>query len=521
MVHLAPRTLFDQFEASVAAHPHKVALCHEDSSFTYQELCDLAARVSASLVGLDLKKGDKVGIWSKNDPLWVAVALGMQSIGLVLVPLNPYLTPSEVGRLIDKSDLKALFVEEEKKGFFRNGYLDPSNYSLIAMKGSSTQLYMSFDGFLDKGRGISSGTVTKMMSEVSPEDPMDLLFTSGTTSEPKGVLCSHKQNLRVFRTWAETVGLCDEDRYLIVSPFFHSFGYKAGWLSGLMMGASCFTIKKFDGEKILDLVEEKNITVLPGAPSFFELLLKDSTYKDYDISSLRLAVTGASSIPRILIEDMYEKLGFTTVLTAYGLTESTGVVSICRQKDPLSKVLETSGRPIDGVEVKCVDPSSFESLAPMKKGEIWVRGYNVMLGYYKSEAETKSAITSDGWLRTGDIGFIDEDGYIKITDRLKDMYIMNGQNVSPAEIEQTLYMMEGVSQAAVVGVPKKPQGEVGHAFIVPRVGVNIDPDDVRSFCKEHLAPYKRPFHVDIVTALPTNGSGKVMKSELRRREICG
>ncbi|MFT6593674.1 MAG: acyl-CoA synthetase (AMP-forming)/AMP-acid ligase II [Zhongshania sp.] len=265
----------------------------------------------------------------------------------------------------------------------------------------------------------------------------------------------------------------------------------------------------------MEAIERDKVTMLPGAPSLYEMLLADDSRRNYDLSSLRLGVTGAASVPVQLVRDMRSELGFETVVTAYGLTESTGVVTICRPDDDAETIASTSGRAIDGVDVKCADPTSGAEVERGTEGEVWVRGYNVMQGYFDMPEATAEAISADGWLKTGDIGVMDALGYLKITDRLKDMYIMNGENVYPAEIEKALYGLAGVAQVAVIGVAKAPQGEVGMAFVVNKPDSELSAADVRDFCAAQLASYKVPFYVEFVDALPLNASGKVLKTELK------
>jgi acyl-CoA synthetase (AMP-forming)/AMP-acid ligase II len=254
-----------------------------------------------------------------------------------------------------------------------------------------------------------------------------------------------------------------------------------------------------------------------GAPSIYEMILAHPARKNYDLSSLRLGVTGAASVPVSLVEAMRGELGFEVVVTAYGLTESCGVVSICRQDDPPEIVATTSGKAIAGVEVKCVDPATTQELARGLEGEIWVRGYNVMKGYFDMPEASQQAITADGWLRTGDIGVMDSNDYLRITDRLKDMYIMNGENVYPAEVEQTIFALEQVAQVAVVGVAKLPQGEVGVAFVV--ANTEISEQSIIGYCRQNLASYKVPFKVVFVEVLPLNAAGKVLKNKLREQAV--
>ena len=245
------------------------------------------------------------------------------------------------------------------------------------------------------------------------------------------------------------------------------------------------------------------------------MILSDPDFDHYDLSSLRLGVTGGAPVSIQLVNDMRNKLGFEAVVTAYGMTESTGVISMCRPDDDAETISTTSGRAIDGVEVKCADPATGEEVPRGSEGEIWVRGYNVMQGYFDMPEATAEAITEQGWMRTGDIGVMDERGYIRITDRLKDMYIMNGENVYPAEVENVIHSLDGVGQVAVIGVSKAPQGEVGMAFVVKSSGSSVDEDAVQQHCGQYLARYKVPFYVQFVEALPLNAAGKVVKPELK------
>jgi acyl-CoA synthetase (AMP-forming)/AMP-acid ligase II len=283
-----------------------------------------------------------------------------------------------------------------------------------------------------------------------------------------------------------------------------------------MRGATVFPEAVFDVGVVLRRVQDDAITMLPGPPALYQSLLQHPDRHRYDISSLRLAVTGAAAIPVELIHRMKEDLGFETVITAYGLTESCGVVTMCRLDDDATTIATTSGRAIPDVEVRIVD-SQGNALPPNQPGEIVVRGYNVMKGYFDAPEETKEAIDEGGWLHTGDIGTLDERGYIKITDRLKDMFIVGGFNAYPAEIENILLKMPGVAEAAVVGIPDERLGEVGMAFVVPVRGQSVTPEGVIAWSREHMANFKVPRRVEIVDALPRNATGKVTKFELRER----
>jgi acyl-CoA synthetase (AMP-forming)/AMP-acid ligase II len=329
-------------------------------------------------------------------------------------------------------------------------------------------------------------------------------------------MTEHGQNLAVFETWSAGVGLTEGDRYLVVAPFFHSFGYKAGWLSAVMRGATIYPHPVFDASDVLRRIEAERINVLPGAPTIYQSLLAAPDRAKYDISSLRVACTGAAAIPVELIHRMKDTLGFDCVLTAYGLTESCGTVSMCSPDDDAETIATTSGRAIPGVEVRCVDPDG-KPVPTGEPGEILVRGYNVMRGYFDADEQTADAIDADGWLHTGDVGVLDARGNLRITDRLKDMFIMGGFNCYPAEIENLMFAHEAIAQVAVIGIPDERMGEVGMAFVVPGPGKEIDPDALHAWCRERMANYKVPRRIEVVREIPVNAAGKVDKLELRRR----
>jgi acyl-CoA synthetase (AMP-forming)/AMP-acid ligase II len=340
------------------------------------------------------------------------------------------------------------------------------------------------------------------------------MFTSGTTGAPKGVLAHHGTTVRAFTDWADLVGLRHGDRYLVINPFFHSFGYRAGIVSSLVAGATMVPQAVFDVPQAMRNIVDHRITMLPGPPSIYQTILNHPDRAEFDLTSLRLAVTGAAPTPVSLVEAMWSELGFETVLTAYGLTEATGFVTSCRAEDDAETIASSSGRAIPDVEVRIADDTG----APRptgESGEILVRGYNVMPGYFEEPERTAETVDAEGWLHTGDVGWMDDRGYIRITDRKKDMYIVGGFNAYPAEIENLLSRHPDIGQVAVVGVPDERLGEVGMAFVVPAVGRTPDPAEIEAWAREQMANYKVPRHVRIIDALPLNPSGKVLKYQLR------
>jgi acyl-CoA synthetase (AMP-forming)/AMP-acid ligase II len=326
--------------------------------------------------------------------------------------------------------------------------------------------------------------------------------------------------IRAFSFYGHCMGVQRGERYLVINPFFHAFGYKAGIVAALIQGAALVPQAVFDIPTAMQMVADHGITMLPGPPAVYQTFLNHPDVQDPQrrsrLSTLRLAVTGAAAVPVELVERMRSELGFETVVTAYGLTETCGIVTVCRPDDPPETISGSSGRAIPGVEVRIVDDDGRE-LPRGEAGEIVVRGYNVMREYFEDPERTAETIDADGWLHTGDIGTMDADGYVAITDRKKDMFISGGFNAYPAEIERLLMTHPTVAQAAVIGVPDERMGEVGMAFVVARAGATVDPDEIVTWAKAEMAGYKAPRYVEVVDALPMNASNKVLKGELRQR----
>ncbi|OBK47228.1 fatty acid--CoA ligase [Mycobacterium sp. 1081908.1] len=330
----------------------------------------------------------------------------------------------------------------------------------------------------------------------------DILFTSGTTGRSIGAMCAHRQLLSASASWAANGNLC-------INPFFHNFGHKAGILARLQTGATLIPHLTFDPLRALQAIERHRITVLLEPPTIYQTLLDHPARTDYDLTSLRFAVTGAATVPVVLVERMQSELDIDIVLTAYGLTEGNGMGTMCRADDDAVAVATTCGRPFADSELR------IDAANPGESGEVLLRGPNVMLGHLDDPAATAAAIDADGWLHTGDIGAVDEAGNLRITDRLKDMYICGGFNVYPDEVEQVLARMDGVAHAAVIGVPDERLGEVGRAFVVTRPGVELDEQAVIDYTRQHLANFKAPRSVRFVDELPRNAGGKVVKPQLR------
>ncbi len=477
-------------------HP---AYVQDGEEVSFLELLRRVRRAARGYVALGLQPGDRVCVWAPNSIGWVVAALATSYAGGVLVPVNSRYTGHEVAEVVDRTGARIVVVED--------GFLGRTQIADLraASDLESVQAVIDLKDLPDVDMGtVTTAEVDALAESVSADDVADILFTSGTTGRSKGALSAHRQTVGVARAWGGLGGVTGQDRYLVVNPFFHSFGYKVGIVTGLLTGATLYPVATFDLDATMSLIETERITVLPGAPTIFTSLLNAPGRADRDLSSLRLAVTGAAVVPVVLIERMREELAFEQVVTAFGMTEAV-VVTMCREGDSAETVATTCGRAVPGMEIRIAGPDE------QSEGELLVRGDYVMLGYLDDPEATAEAIDADGWLHTGDVGVLDDAGNLSITDRLKDMYISGGFNVYPAEIEQALARMDGVADVAVVGVPDERMGEVGKAYVVG----TAQPDDVIAFAKARLANFKVPRLVEIVDALPRNLSGKVLKNELR------
>lgn len=503
---------------TAAAHGDAEAVVDSEVRWTYNELHAQVRKVVAALVETGVRPGERVAIWGRNGNRWIAAALGVLSAGAVLVPINTRFKGNEAHWLLRRSGARLLLVDD---GFLSNDYSGMLRAAagaeelpeMVAM-GEHTTL-PSWQSFLDRGARTPDARITARFEAVRPDDPCDMLFTSGTTGQPKGALTEHAQNVSVLDVYSRRIGLRTGDRYLIVNPMFHTFGYKAGVLACLVRGATMLPEAVLDVPRVLRRVSEEQVTVLPGPPALYTSMLDHPEREHADLSSLRLAVTGASTVPIALIERLRAEM-FPSVLTAYGLTESCGVVTTCVHSDEDRVVAETAGSAIDGVRVEISAPDG-SRLPAGETGEVLVRGYNVMRGYHADPEATAAAMDPDGWLHTGDVGRLDERGNLTITDRLKDMFVVGGFNAYPAEIEQVLDTHPGIAESAVIGVPDDRLGEVGRAHVVARPGSEITAEQVIAHCRERLANFKVPRQVVLAGELPRNAGGKVLKNSLREQ----
>jgi acyl-CoA synthetase (AMP-forming)/AMP-acid ligase II len=515
------------------------ALVDGEVRLTYAQLAHEVDRYARGFVAAGVGAGERVAMWAPNCAEWMLAALGLLRAGAVLVPLNTRFKGGEAAFIIRDAgattlvtvrgflgaDYPAMLAAQDTGDLARIVLLRDESDAAGSTNAAGVLPVTGLAAFLEAGDGVDPAVSAARAAAVHPDDVSDLIFTSGTTGNPKGASATHAQSLRTFGTWSSIVGLAAGDRYLVVNPFFHTFGYKAGILACVMAGATVVPEPVFDAAAVMARIGAERISVLPGPPTLYQTLLTDPRRTEHDLSSLRLGVTGAAVVPVELVQAMRDELGFDTVLTAYGLTESCGTVTMCRRSDPPEVVAATSGRAIPGLEVRAVADGA--EVPQGEPGEIVVRGYTVMPGYWGNEAATAEAIDAEGWLHTGDIGVLDPAGNVTITDRVKDMFVVGGFNAYPAEIEAILRGHEVVGQVAVVGVPDDRMGEVGCAYVVPAAGVADGTDTLElgrailSWSRGAMANYKVPRGVVVVDALPVNASGKVLKRELRQRHADG
>jgi len=504
-----PSTIPGLVSRAAVSFATQEALVDERARLDFVQLAEQVNIAGQALIASGIQRGDRVAIWAPNCTEWVVAALGIFAAGAVLVPRNTRFKGGEARYALDRADVKLLFTVTD--------FLDTNYEALLRAEPPLPQLREIIDlrgdgwgEFLGRERGAV------LPETLGGDDLCSILFTSGTTGRPKGAMLTHGATVRAYDAWSTVVGLRAGDRYLVVNPFFHSFGLNAGIVAALVKGATIIPHAVFDVDAVMQRAAEEHVSMLPGPPTVYQSILDHPRLGDFDMSSLRLAVTGAAPVPVELIRRMRAELGFETIVTGYGLTEATGIATMCRHDDDPETISTTSGRAIPDVEVLIVDDKNVE-VPRGDSGEVVIRGYNIMKGFIHDPEATAEAIDADGWLHTGDVAVMNERGYITITDRTKDMFIVGGFNAYPAEIENMINEHPAVGQVAVVGVPDDRMGEVGYAFVIPRLNASITPDELKVWCREKMANYKVPRYFEIVAAVPLNASGKVLKYELRDR----
>ncbi|GAA0571347.1 FadD3 family acyl-CoA ligase [Actinomadura livida] len=507
-------------ESAAERFADRTAIVDGGERVTYERLYAEARGFGAALVAAGVEPGDRVAIWAFNCREWIVALLGLYQAGATLVPVNTRFKGREAADILRRARVRVLVTVTE---FLGNDYVAmlrdtgeplPDLHTVVIARGGPSGSAVPWGDFLARATGDDLAEVDRRRAALGPDDPSDVLFTSGTTGTPKGVLMTHRRTMGVGADWVSMTGLSAGDRYVMVNPFFHMFGFKGGILACVAAGATMLPQPTLDVDRVLGQVAAERVTVLPGPPALYHAILEHPGRGRYDLSSLRVAVTGAADIPVELIRRVRDELPFSAIITGYGLTEAGTASSTSPDDDP-ETTATTVGRPRPGFEIRVVDASG-AAAAQGEVGEIVLRGPTTMVGYLDDPGATSAVLSEDGWLRTGDLGSLDERGCLRIAGRSKDMFIVGGFNAYPAEIEAMLLEHPGVLQAAVIGVPDERLGQVGMAFIVPREP-GLAEADVLAWCRDRMANYKVPRSVRLIDELPLTESGKVRKNALEAR----
>ncbi|MFO7818206.1 MAG: AMP-binding protein [Thermodesulfobacteriota bacterium] len=533
---LREETLGNILDEVVEKYPDNDAVIYVDRDFrlTYREFGELVDQMAKGLMALGVQKGEKMAIWATNIPHWVAFQFATAKIGAILLTVNTYYKSSELEYILQQSDSENLIIID---GFRDTDYVQ-TVYELAPELKSQQRGSLKSKKFpnlkrvfflgQEKHRGmyclpellslgplVSDAEYLARQKELDPHDVVNMQYTSGTTGFPKGVMLTH-YNIGNNGYWiGENQLLGPEDRVCLPVPLFHCFGCVLGVLAAVSHGSSMIILEGFNPLLVMTSVENESCTALYGVPTMFIALLEHKMFDKFNFESLRTGIMAGSPCPIKVMRQVIEKMNMKDVTICYGLTEGSPVITQTRVDDDITKKVETVGRAMPEIEVRIVDPDTGKTLPAGESGEVCCRGYNVMKGYYKMPEATSRTIDKDGWLHSGDLGVMDEDGYLSITGRLKDMIIRGGENIYPREIEEFLYNLEGVQDVQVVGVPSRKYGEEVGAFVILKEGYKYAPEDVRDYCRGKIARYKTPKYVAFVDEYPMTASGKVQKYKLR------
>jgi HIP---CoA ligase len=502
-------------------YPDAEALVDGDTRLTFAKLESAMVDSVRATIALGIRPGARVGIWAPNGARWVLAALGVLGAGGILVPINTRFKGAEAAFVLNRSGAEALITVTD---FLGNDYLGmvrsaaPETAALqrvVVASGEAGGADLSWDDFIAAGHVVSAGQAHAAIDAVTPDALSDIMFTSGTTGHPKGVMLTHGQSLRAHGWLCKVLDFRPGDRYLIIPPFFHTFGYKAGWMACIVHGVTAIPQRVLNVDEVLRTIAAEKVSILMGPPTLFSDILDAPNRGDFDLSSLRVVLASAASVPPALVRRMVDELKAGVTMSAYGLTEATSLATTTIPGvDEISDVVDSVGRAALDVELRVVDDTG-EDVPDGAAGELWVRGYNVMRGYWDDPEQTAAGVTADGWLRTGDIVIRDERGFVRIVDRKKDVVVVGGFNVYPAEVERVLGAHPKVAEIAVVGVADGRMGEAPIAFVALRAGEKLSDKDFLEWAADQIANFKVPRRVVFVDALPRNASMKVLKNQLR------
>lgn len=529
-------TVGELLEEKVRLYPDQEAFVYPELGLrkTYQEFDDMVNQAAKGFMALGINKGEHIAIWSDNKPEWLVSQFATGKMGAVLVTVNTNYQAKELEYLLKQSDVTTLILAESFKqtsyievlrevcpeiDYHEKGKLEVKNLpylkNIIVLSDEEYENMYNWQEVLDKADSIQDDQLKQRHEELDYQDVINMQYTSGTTGFPKGVMLSHYNIVNNGNQVADCMELTNEDRLCIPVPFFHCFGCVLGTMAAVSKGATMVILEQFDPEKVLHAVEKEKCTGLHGVPTMFIAELNHPSFKENGYPHLRTGIMAGSTCPMEVMKDVIHKMGAEEITIAYGQTESSPVITQTRTDDPIELRVSSVGRAHPNVEVKVIDPATNEELPAGTPGELCTRGYLVMEGYYKNKEATYAAIDEEGWLHTGDIAIMDDQGYIEITGRMKDMVIRGGENIYPREIEEFLYQHEDILDVQVVGVPDEKYGEELMAWIIPKESSSITEEDVQAFCKGQISHYKIPRYIRFTDEYPMTASGKIQKFRLR------
>ena len=516
-VALLGETIDENLKKTVAKYADQEALIcsHQNYRATYKEFYDQVVEVAKGLIALGVKRGERVGVWSPNCYQWTLLQYATAKIGVILVNINPAYRTSELIYVINQSGLSVMFSALQFKSSNYKKMMDDAREFTDTIR-KAIFWDESWEHFLKEGKQISDETLRKYEEKVQFDDPVNIQYTSGTTGNPKGVTLSHHNILNNAYFIGLRMNYSHVDRVCIPVPFYHCFGMVIGNLACTVHGATMVVPNdSFDPVKTLETIEKERCTSLYGVPTMFIAELHEMEQKTYDLSSLRTGVMAGSLCPPEIMKKVKEQMNMHEITICYGMTETSPVSTQTRIGVPFEKQIYSVGTIHDHLEIKIIDPKTQAILKRGESGELCTRGYSVMLKYWNSPEATRQVIDEQRWMHSGDLAMMDEDGYLHISGRIKDLIIRGGENISPKEIEDFLYTYKGVMDAQVIGVPSEKYGEEIMAWIKPNEGVTLTEEELRDFCKERIAHYKIPKYWKFVSEFPMTISGKIRKVEMR------
>lgn len=526
-MELLHSTIGDSLSLRARQSPDKLALVYRDQSYTWSEIDRITDYLAVRMDHQGIRKGTHVGIWSVNTPNWILTFLALEKLGAIPALINTCYKMEELRNIIQYADLEYLCYGDGYKTLRYEPMIQvlqqedwSRGISWIPIGRDQSGQWMTERDFVEEAS--ESGTpvrLAELRSQVRSEDTAAMLFTSGTTSAAKGVLLSHDNLINSARGTLEFTRWTEEDRFLVAVPMFHCFGITSNLLAGIQIGCTIYLMKYFKSVQVMQEVDKHQITVLSGVPSMFLAIVHKPERTEYSQKSLRSGIIAGSAVSEQEYHLIQREIPEITLLPSYGQTETSPCVTLMLQEDPVEKRASTAGRLISGVEVRFVNPADGKLAAAGQTGEIQVRGYNVMQGYYKMPEATRETLLTDGWLRTGDLGFLDEAGYLHVVGRIKEMIVRAGENISPHEIEACLLDLPYVQEAKVLGIPAEVVQEKIIACVIPKPGTLLKENEILLYLTGRLAHYKVPSHILEFQEFPVTASGKVMISELKQQVI--